>query len=150
VAISEGETQKAENMFRDFVELSSDEVILIDAYAGEKLLNGKLTHVPKGVDIKILTSDRVFQGSNAKKSYKNNLKSFNSSHTNCEVKYLNYNQDWSFHDRYIIRDREKGYSWGHSFKDSGKKQHSPTEIKQINLEKIINDFKSEWRSASNL
>jgi hypothetical protein len=68
VAISEGETQKAENMFRDFVELSNDEVILIDAYAGKKLLNGKLTHVPKGVDIKILTSDRVFQGSNAKKS----------------------------------------------------------------------------------
>jgi hypothetical protein len=56
--------------------------------------------------------------------------------------------DWAFHDRYVIRDQEYGWTWGSSFHDSGEKQHTPTELRPINLNRILADFNAAWPRAA--
>lgn len=60
-SIGPNESQQAENLFRDFVELARDEVIIIDRFAREGLYD-LLQHVPVGVEIKVMTTDRVTGG----------------------------------------------------------------------------------------
>jgi len=80
-----------------------EEIIIIDNYAGKELLdllkkiNKKIIIVSKNIDEPL------------KRKYK-------SQYNN--VSFINNN---SFHDRFIILDKNKLYSCGASFKDLGKK-----------------------------
>lgn len=140
-SIGPNESGKAENLFRDFVELAREEVIVIDRYAREGLYD-LLRHVPSGVEIQVMTSDRVTGG-----GYPQRVQQFAQQHSAIEVRSL-ADSDWEFHDRYIIRDREDAWAWGHSFHDAGDTQHTASELKPINRETIINQFDSAWSQGT--
>ena len=136
-SIGPGESGKAESLFRDFVELAEDEVIVIDRYA-RKPLYDLLNHVPSGVDIQVVTSERVVN-----KDYSQRVQKFKNNHSDIEVRYLD-DSDWDFHDRYVIRDREDGWAWGHSFHDAGDTQHTASELKPVNRDRTIREFQNAW------
>lgn len=137
-SIGPNEPEKAENLFRDIVELTQEELILIDRYAREGLYD-LLQHVPRGVNIKVITSDRVTDG-----DYQNHVNQFSQQHTDIEVRSLS-DSSWDFHDRYVIRDEEDGWAWGHSFHDAGDTQHTPSELRPINRESIVSQFTNAWQ-----
>lgn len=139
-SIGPGESGKAENLFRDFVELADDEVIVIDRYA-RKPLYDLLGHVPSGVDIQVVTSEHVVNN-----DYEQRFRKFENNHPDVEVRYLD-NSDWDFHDRYVIRDREDGWAWGHSFHDAGDTQHTASELKPVNRDRIIRGFQKAWKKG---
>ncbi len=139
-SIGPGESGKAENLFRDFVELADDEVIVIDRYA-RKPLYDLLGHVPSGVDIQVVTSEHVVNN-----DYEQRVRKSENNHSDVEVRYLD-NSDWDFHDRYVIRDREDGWAWGHSFHDAGDTQHTASELKPVNRDRIIRGFQKAWKKG---
>lgn len=140
-SIGPNEAGKAENLFRDFVELAQDEVIIIDRFAREGLYD-LLQHVPSGVEIKVITTDRV-----TGQDYQQRVKQFAQQHSDIQVRYLSDN-NWEFHDRYVVRDREDAWAWGHSFHDAGDTQHTASELKPINRESILGQFNTAWQSAT--
>lgn len=107
-SIGPNEAAKAENLFRDFVELAQDEVIIIDRFA-RKGLYDLLQYVPSGVEINIVTTDRV-----TGQGYQQRVKQFAQQHSDIQVRFLS-DSNWEFHDRYVIRDREDAWAWGTHF-----------------------------------
>ena len=99
----EGELYDAYSVLLDIFNSSKEEIIIIDNYAGKELLdilkkiNRKIIIISKNID-KVL-----------KKKYE---QQYNN------VTFIKNN---SFHDRFIILDRSKLYSYRASFKDLGKK-----------------------------
>lgn len=146
--IGPNEHGKAENLFRDFVELAKDQVIVIDPFAREKLYTELLKHVPSPVEINVITSDQV-AGS---ERYKKIVAQFKDNHEKTEVRYLEKRKGngWPFHGRSVIRDREEGWNWDHSFHDAGKTQHTVSEIKPVNLKKILDTFDIAWEEGGSV
>jgi len=140
-SIGPGESGKAENLFRDFVEMTQDEVIIIDRFAREGLYD-LLQHVPSRVEIKVITTVRV-----TGQSYVQRVNQFKQQHSSIEVRELP-DSEWDFHDRYIIRDREDGWAWGHSFHDAGDTQHTASELKPVNREQIVSQYESAWKKGA--
>lgn len=116
----EGDFYDSYSLFVDILNIAKDEIIIIDNYAGKELLDilkkidKKIIIVSKNIDI--VLKDKY------EKQYKN-------------VEFIN---NTSFHDRFIILDRKKIYLCGSSFKDLGKKCFAISEIElDINLDILI-------------
>lgn len=139
--IGRGDSQKAENLFRDIVELTSEEVRILDRYAKTGLFEWINAYVPTDVSVKVLTSGRVTGG-----TYADDISDELNESIDVEVRKLP-NSDWDFHDRYIFRDEDMGWSWGHSFHDSGDRQHTASELKPVNRERISKKFDETWERA---
>lgn len=99
----EGELYDAYSLLLDVLNKASNEIIIIDNYAGRELLD-----LLKTIDKKIIIVSKNIDET-LKKKYK-------SQYVN-----INFINNESFHDRFIIIDRNKLYSCGASFKDIGKK-----------------------------
>jgi len=99
----EGELYDAYSILLNILNKSKSKIIIIDNYAGKELLD-----ILKKVDKKIIIISKNIDEV-LKKKYK-------SQYNN--VEFINNS---SFHDRFIIIDRNKLYSCGASFKDLGKK-----------------------------
>ena len=99
----EGELYDAYSVLLDILNRAMNEIIIIDNYAGKKLLD-----ILKKIDRKIIIISK-----NIDKLLK---EKYESQYHN--VKFMNNN---SFHNRFIILDRYILYSCGSSFKDLGKK-----------------------------
>ena len=99
----EGELYDAYSVLLDIFNSSKEEIIIIDNYASKELLD-----ILKKINRKIIIISKNI----------NNLlrKKYEQQYNN--VKFIDNN---SFHDRFIIIDRNKLYSCGASFKDLGKK-----------------------------
>ena len=93
----------AYSLLLDIFNSSLEEIIIIDNYAGKELLD-----ILKDVNRKIIIVSKNINEILKKK--------YESQYTN--VTFINNN---SFHDRYIIIDRNKFYSCGASFKELGKR-----------------------------
>ena len=99
----EGELYDAYSILLDILGKAKEEVIIIDNYAGKELLDllrnisGKIIIVSKNIDDTL-------------------IKKYTTQYNN--INFINNN---SFHDRFIILDKNKLYSCGASFKDLGKK-----------------------------
>lgn len=145
--IGPGERDKAENLFRDFVELAQEEVLIIDAYA-RKPLYGLLELVPEIVSIKVLTS-KSGPFNPTSDDYVARVEEFAETY-DVDVRYLDKEPDgdWDSHERYVIRDREDGWAWGHSFHDAGDTRHTPSEVKPVNLLNTLEDFDKLWERAT--
>ena len=116
----EGQIYDAYSLLIDILSKAKKEIIIIDNYAGEELLD-----IIKdiSIDIKIVSSNI---DSTLKKKYE-------SQYSN--VTFINNN---TFHDRFIIIDRKELYNSGASFKDLGKKCFSLNKIEDIEyLENIL-------------
>ena len=99
----EKELYDAYSLLLDIFNKSCEEIIIIDNYAGKKLLD-ILKEVNKKIIIVSKNIDEILK------------KKYESQYVN--VTFVNNN---SFHDRFIIIDKNKLYSCGASFKDLGKR-----------------------------
>lgn len=117
----EGQIYDAYSILVDILNKARSEIIIIDNYANKELLD-----ILKDINLKIIivskNIDRVLKEKYIKQ-YKN-------------VEFIDNS---SFHDCFIILDRNKLYTCGASFKDLGKKCFAISEFNDINyLEQIIN------------
>ena len=115
-----GDFYDAYSVLLDILNESKKEIIIIDNYAGKKLLD-----ILRKIDRKIIVvsknTDDILK-TKYEKQYKN-------------ITFINND---SFHDRFIILDKNKLYSCGSSFKDIGKKCFYIGEIKDKEyLNKIL-------------
>ncbi len=99
----ERELYDAYSLLLDIFNSVKEEIIIIDNYAGKELLD-----ILKKLDKKVIIVSKNIDET-LKKKYE---KQYNN------VTFINNN---SFHDRFIILDRNKLYSCGASFKDLGKR-----------------------------
>ena len=99
----EGELYDAYSILLDILNKAKEEIIIIDNYVGKELLD-TLKDIDKKIIIISKNIDKILKNK-YEKQYKN-------------VEFINND---SFHDRFIIIDRKILYSCGASFKDLGKK-----------------------------
>ena len=99
----EGELYDAYSILLDILNKSKKEIIIIDNYAGKELLD-TLKDIDKKIIIISKNIDKTLK-SKYEKQYRN-------------IEFINND---SFHDRFIIIDKKILYSCGASFKDLGKK-----------------------------
>lgn len=118
----EGEFYDAYSFLLDIFNKSKRKIVIIDNYAGKELLD-VLKHVDKKVVIVSKNIDETLK------------KKYEKQYDN--VSFINNN---SFHDRFIIVDKEKLYSCGASFKDLGKKCFY---IGEINNKEYLNRLLNE-------
>jgi len=116
----EGELYDAYSILFDILGKAKQEIIIIDNYAGKELLD-----LLKKINIKI-----VLVSKNIDETLK---RKYESQYNN-----INFISNSSFHDRFIILDKNKLYSCGASFKDLGKKCFAINEFKEkIYLREIL-------------
>lgn len=117
----EGQIYDAYSILIDVLNKARTEIIIIDNYASKELLD-----ILKVINLKIIIVSKNVD-SVLKEKYTKQYKN---------VEFIDNN---SFHDRFIILDRSKLYTCGASFKDLGKKCFAISEFNDINyLEQIIN------------
>lgn len=117
----EGQIYDAYSILIDILNKARTEIIIIDNYASKELLD-----ILKNINLKIIIVSKNVD-SVLKEKYTKQYKN---------VEFVDNN---SFHDRFIILDRSKLYTCGASFKDLGKKCFAISEFNDINyLEQIIN------------
>ena len=117
----EGQIYDAYSILVDILNKARTEIIIIDNYASKELLD-----ILKDINLKIIIVSKNVD-SVLKEKYSKQYKN---------VEFIDNN---SFHDRFIILDRSKLYTCGASFKDLGKKCFAISEFNDINyLEQIIN------------
>ena len=108
----EGDFYDSYSLLLDIFNDSQAEIIIIDNYAGKELLD-----LLKKIDKKIIIVSKNISEALKEK--------YESQYDN--VTFINNN---SFHDRFIIIDKNKLYSCGASFKDLGKKCFAINEFKE--------------------
>jgi len=108
----EGELYDAYSILLDILNKAKKEIIIIDNYAGKELLD-----LLKKINIKIIIVSKNIDETLKEK--------YESQYNN--ISFISNN---SFHDRFIILDRNKLYSCGASFKDLGKKCFAINEFKE--------------------
>jgi predicted transcriptional regulator len=141
--IAQGDKDKAENVFRDIVEVARDEVIVIDAYAKGRLYDMMEAHIPSVVDVKILMSDREVGDENIEAYH-----DFTQGRRGVvDLRYLDYWDEYPFHTREVIRDREAGWIWDHTFADAGNRHHTISQLRPVNLENDLDVFDEVWQEA---
>ena len=117
----EGQIYDAYSILIDILNKARTEIIIIDNYASKELLD-----ILKDINLKIIIVSKNVD-SVLKEKYTKQYKN---------VEFIDNN---SFHDRFIILDKSKLYTCGASFKDLGKKCFAISEFNDINyLEQIIN------------
>lgn len=117
----EGQIYDAYSILVDILNKARSEIIIIDNYASKELLD-----ILKDTNLKIIIVSKNID-SVLKEKYTKQYKN---------VEFIDNN---SFHDRFIILDRSKLYTCGASFKDLCKKCFAISEFNDINyLEQIIN------------
>ncbi len=120
-----GDIYDAYSVLLEIFNLSKDEIIIIDNYAGKEILD----------ELKTINKKVIIISSNINDNLKNKyLKQYNN------VTFVNNN---SYHDRFIITDRKKVFHSGASFKDLGKKCFAINEIEnKEEVEKILENILS--------
>ena len=115
-----GDIYDAYSVLLEIFNLSKYEIIIIDNYVGKEILD----------DLKTINKKIIIISSNINDSLKNKyLKQYSN------VTFYNNN---SYHDRFIIVDRERVFHSGASFKDLGKKCFAINEIEnKKEIEKIL-------------
>ena len=99
----EGDFYDSYSLLLDIFNNAKEEIIIIDNYAGKSLLD-LLKKIKKNIIIVSKNIDDILK------------KKYESQYNN--ISFISNN---SFHDRFVILDKNKLYSCGASFKDLGKK-----------------------------
>ena len=118
----EGDFYDSYSLLLDILNKVKGEIVIIDNYVGKELLD-ILRKIDKKIIIVSKNIDEVLK------------KKYESQYSN--ITFINNN---SFHDRFIILDRNKLYSCGASFKDLGKKCFA---INEFNNNEYLNQILKE-------
>ena len=104
----EGQIYDAFSLIASLIQKAEKEITLIDAYVDVGTLN-LLSKKKEGVSVTIYTQKRT-------RLSRIDVENFNAQYPDLEVKYTK-----TFHDRFLILDKETAYHVGASLKDAGKK-----------------------------
>ena len=115
----EGQIYDAYSLLIDILNTSINEIIIIDNYAGKELLD-----IIKDINKNIIIISKNIS-TELKKKYLSQYKN---------IKFI-HNE--SFHDRFIIIDKQVLYHCGLSFKDLGKKCFAISKIENIEILKNL-------------
>lgn len=119
--------------FSEIIENAKSEVILIDSYVDEKVLN-VLTSKTENVACKVLTLEKSIS------KLIPFIEQFNKQNKNLEVRSSD-----KFHDRFVIIDQNEFYHFGASIKDAGNKGFMFSKIEQDFIKKgLLNEFNDQW------
>ena len=120
----DGQIYDAFSFMVSLVQKAKKEIILIDNYAGVGTLD-VLSKKKENVDIHLFTSKKA-------KITQSDIDKFNTQYPTIT---LNYTE--TFHDRFLIIDKEIAYSIGSSVKDAGKRCFAVTQINDKWMVKMI-------------
>ena len=123
----DGEFYDAYSVLLDIFNSSKEEIIIIDNYASKELFD-----LLRNIDRKIIVVSKNIDDVLKKK--------YEKQYDN--IKFINND---SFHDRFIILDRNKLYTCGASFKDLGKKCFAINEFEDKKYLNCILEIISEVR-----
>jgi len=115
----EGQIYDAYSLLLDIFNTSKNEIIIIDNYADKELLD-VVSRTNRNVTIISKNMDDIL------------IKKYQKQYSNLTI--INNN---TFHDRFIIIDKEKLYTCGSSFKDLGKKCFAITLIDDENILEML-------------
>lgn len=124
-----GQQFDAKCLVRDLFTQALREIVIIDAYVGEDVLN-LLTVKRDGVQVKILTGKIL-------PSFLTLFRDFNQQYKHLEVRSPN-----AFHDRFVIVDGISFYHFGASLEHLGKKAFM---FSQLEEPAIIAALQKQWR-----
>ncbi len=120
--------------FNEIISTTVNEIILIDNYLNEKILE-LLASKNINVLCKVLTLQKSLTT-----SLQTFVEAFNKQNKNLEVKTSSI-----FHDRFVIIDRLKFYHFGASIKDAGNKGFMFSKIEQDFIkQELLKQFEVEW------
>lgn len=112
----------AYSVLLEIFDIAKEDIIIIDNYMGKVLLD-KLRNINRKIVVISSNIDKTL--------IKKYVKQYNN---------VNFINNDSYHDRFIIIDRKRVFHCGSSFKDLGKKCFAINEIEnKIEREKLIND-----------
>jgi len=117
--VFEGQIYDAYSLLLDIFNTSKNEIIIIDNYADKELLD-VVSRTNRNVTIISKNMDDIL------------IKKYQKQYSNLTI--INNN---TFHDRFIIIDKEKLYTCGSSFKDLGKKCFAITLIDDENILEML-------------
>lgn len=120
----DGQIFDACSILTEIIGQADNSIILIDGYVDVGTLN-LLAKKQDNVDVCIHTLSNTRLSSQ-------DIEKFNAQYPSLEVKYTN-----SFHDRFLILDKNKAYHIGASLKDAGKKCFGITQIEDKGVIKDI-------------
>ena len=120
----DGQIYDAFSFMVSLVQKAEKEIILIDNYAGVGTLD-VLSKKKENVDVHLFTSKKA-------KITQSDIDKFNTQYPTIT---LNYTE--TFHDRFLIIDKETAYSIGSSVKDAGKRCFAVTQINDKWMVKMI-------------
>ena len=116
------------------VEQAVKEIVLIDGYIDEKIIN-VLKQKNPAVKLKILTTPKTFT------KISPFIETYRKQYGELEIKESN-----AFHDRFLIIDSNIVYHFGASLKDAGNKGFMFSIIEEEILKKgLIYEFQKEWK-----
>jgi hypothetical protein len=120
--------------FNDIISKAKKEIILIDSYINEKILE-ILASKNSAVSCRVLTLDKSLSP-----SIKAFIDVFNKQYKNLEVKTSS-----AFHDRFVVIDQNDFYHFGASIKDVGNKGFMFSKIEQDFIKAgILEKIETEW------
>jgi hypothetical protein len=136
VPVAHGQVFDYFDEVRKIIELARQDLLFIDPYLDAEFVSRYLSHVSKGVTIRLLARERLTTLLPAV-----DLFAKQSGHT-IEVRSAPH-----FHDRYVFVDRNACYQSGASFKDGAKS--APTTITQITDASIAmsQTYEDLWNTA---
>jgi hypothetical protein len=124
--------------FREIINQSHSEIIIIDGYISDKILD-MLTSKRENVVVKILTK----QVSPSLQVYAERFKQQYSG--------LGIKTSSKFHDRFVIIDDADFYHFGHSIKDLGNRGFMFSKIEEpFVIDKIREKFRETWSSSTSV
>ena len=120
----EGQIYDAYSLLIDILSKAKKEIIIIDNYAGKKLLD-----IIRNINVKVKIYTENIDNISKEK--------YEKQYSNIEIISTNI-----FHDRFIILDNKELYHSGASFKDLGKKCFAITKMEDNNiLKELLNKLK---------
>ncbi|MBW8049199.1 MAG: hypothetical protein FVQ77_02435 [Cytophagales bacterium] len=121
--------------FNDIIAKATKEIILIDNYLNEKILE-LLASKNNSVLCRVLTLNKSITP-----TIKTFIEAFNKQHKNLEVKTSSV-----FHDRFVVLDQTDFYHFGASIKDAGNKGFMFSKIDQGFIKDgLLLQFEKEWK-----
>lgn len=121
--------------FNDIISNAKKEIILIDNYLNEKILN-LLASKNNNVLCRVLTLDKSYTP-----ALKTFIEAFNKQYNNLEVKTTPL-----FHDRFVVLDKKDFYHFGASIKDAGNKGFMFSKIEQDFIkDELLIKIEAEWK-----
>jgi hypothetical protein len=120
--------------FNDIISKATNEIILIDNYLNEKILE-LLASKNSNVKCRVLTLEKTLN-----QTLITFIEAFNKQYHNLQVKTTAV-----FHDRFVVLDKSEFYHFGASIKDAGNKGFMFSKIEENFIKDgLLQKVESEW------